>query len=60
MVFSEDYRLLKIAEARMQKAKEYDFVSAAEAMRILGITETDLKKANADSGQYGFKDYCRR
>ena len=44
MVFSEDYRLLKIAEARMQKAKEYDFVSAAEAMRILGITEKDLKK----------------
>ena len=45
----EDYRLLVEAEERMKKAGENDFVSAEEAMKVLGITEADLEKVNMDT-----------
>lgn len=43
-----DYRLLVEAEARMKQAHDDDFVTAEEAMKELGITETDLKTANTE------------
>ncbi len=45
----EDYRLLAEADARMKKACADDFVSAEEAMKVLGISEADLEEINADS-----------
>ena len=46
----EDYRLLIEAEERLKNACEADFVTAEEAMKELGLTEADLKTANADIG----------
>ena len=46
----EDYRLHIEAEERMGKACKDDFVTAEEAMKELGITETDLETANAEIG----------
>jgi antitoxin StbD len=46
----EDYRLLVEAEERLKNASERDFVTAEEAMKELGITETVLKAANTDIG----------
>jgi len=45
----EDYRLLVEAERRMEKSREEDYVSEADAMRELGISEDDLKKADTGS-----------
>ena len=39
----ENYRLLVEAEKRMEKSRKEDFISEAEAMRELGISEDDLK-----------------
>ncbi len=45
----EDYRLLIEAEERLKNASETDFLTADEAMKVLGIAEADLKTANVDS-----------
>ena len=44
-----DYRLLVEAEARMKQARDDDFVSADEAMKMLGISEADLEEINAEN-----------
>ena len=42
----ENYRLLVEAEKRMKKSRKEDFISEAEAMRELGISEDDLKESD--------------
>lgn len=46
----EDYHLLVEAEERMKSAIRDDYISTGEAMKELGITETDLETANEEIG----------